>query len=228
LTISSSPARLSPLHSLHVEAGAVMADVAGWQVVQSYGDVEDEVRVVGESAGVCDITGRLVVRVKSFDLDGVLGALAVGVGSVIRDGDRVIARLTADEALLIGQLGAGGDRQGDVIPNGDPMRYTTDVTSGLTGMRIVGPRARDVIASLSDFDVREEGFSDWSCAQAGFGEVHGTLLRIDIGGAPAYELYVAREFGVYVWEVVVESLGQDGVVAFGNETLARLEQGRVG
>ena len=229
MTTIESISRLSPLHSLHEQLGAVFTEVAGWQMVERYGGVEDEVRAVMGSAGVCDMTGRTAVRVKSLDLDAVLGSSRVPeVGSVVRDDDLVIARLTAEEVLVLGAPTAidGWQALVGVESDGVPTRQVTNVTSGMTELRIAGPRARDVIASLTSLDVRERSMPDGSCAQAGFAEVHGTLLRQDIAGAAAFELYVAREFGVYVWEVVLESLGHDGVAAFGNETLRRLERGQ--
>ena len=99
MTTTHTPSRLSPLHALHLQAGAVMAEVEGWQIVQSYGDAEGELQAVTESAGVCDISGRSVVSIKSFGLDDVLGVRAPVIGSVFMDHDSVIARLTAEEAL---------------------------------------------------------------------------------------------------------------------------------
>ena len=229
MTTTESISRLSPLHSLHGLLGADFTDVAGWQMVERYGDIEVEVRAVTESAGVCDMTGRTAVRVKSLDLDAVLGSARVPkIGSVVPDGDLVIARLTAEEVLVLGPPTAVDDWQAavGVESDGEPSRQVTNVTSGMTALRIAGPRARDVIASLTSLDVRERSMPDGSCSQAAFAEVHGTLLRLDIDGAAAFELYVAREFGVYVWEVVLESLGHDGVVVFGNKTLRQLERGQ--
>lgn len=229
MTTTHAPARLSPLHALHVEAAAVMTDVAGWQVVQRYGDIEGELQAVTGSAGVCDISGRSAMRIKSSHLDDVLGERSSAIGSVLRDGDSVFARLTSEEALAIGPPSTEGSWQTGIEPSGDPPRYVTDVTSGLAGLRIAGLRAREVIASLTDLDLRERAMPDGSCAQAGFAQIHGTLLRLDIASAAAYELYVAREYGVYVWEVVLESLGHGVVVPFGNEVLRRLErQGQAG
>jgi len=184
---------------------------------------------VGGSAGVCDMTGRTAVRVKSLDLDTVLGSARVPeIGSIVWDGDLVNARLTAEEVLVVGPPTAfdGWQALVGIETDGEPSRQVTNVTSGMTVLRIAGLRARDVIASLTSLDVRDRSMPDGACAQAGFAEVHGTLLRVDIAGAAAFELYVAREFGVYVWEVVLESLGHDGVVPFGNEALRRLERGQ--
>ena len=226
MAIAHPLARLSPLHALHLEAGAVFAEEAGWQVVQRYGDVEDELQAVALSAGVCDISGRSAVRIKSTRLDDVLGEGMPAIGSVRRNGDSVIARLTAEEALAIGPLSVVGSLPAGVESSGAPLRHVIDVTSGLAGLRIAGPRAREVLAALTDLDLRDGSMPDGSCAQAGFAQVHGTLLRLDIAGAPAYELYVAREYGVYVWQVVLESLGRADVVRFGTESLRWLERGR--
>ncbi len=226
MTTANTPSRLSPLHALHLRAGAVMTDVAGWQVVQRYGNVEDELHAALESAGVCDISGRSVVNIKSFGLDDVLGERSPAIGTVFRDRCSVIARLTAEEALAIGPPSAGGILQTEFESAGDPRRYVIDVTSGLAGLAIVGPRSRDVLAALTDLDLRDRSMPDGSCAQAGFAQVHGTLLRLDSGGAAAYELYVAREYGVYMWEAVLEALGPGGGGAFGAEALQRLERGR--
>ena len=229
MTTAEHITRLSPLHSVHGQLGAVFTEVAGWQMVERYGSIEDELTGVTDSAGVCDMTGQMAVRVKSLDLDAVVGSSRVAeIGSIAHDGDLVIASLTAEEVLVLGpptdidvwqtQLGVETD--------GVPSRQVTDVTSGMTALRIVGPRARDVISSLTSLDVRERSMPDGSCAQAAFAEVHGTLLRRDIAGDAAFELYVAREFGVYVWEVVLESVGHGGVAPFGNAALLRLERGQ--
>ena len=226
---AESISRLTPLHSVHGQLGAVFTETFGWQMVERYGLVEDELAAVTDSAGVCDMTGRTSVRVKSLDLDAVLGSSKVAdIGSVARDGDLVIARLTDEEVLVLGPPTESDNWQSQlgVETNGLPSRQVTDVTSGMTALRMVGPRARDVIASLTSLDVRERSMPDGSCAQAAFAEVHGTLIRRDIAGAAAFELYVAREFGVYVWEVVLESLGHGGVVPFGAAALLRLERGQ--
>ncbi|HIN14311.1 MAG TPA: hypothetical protein EYM69_01565 [Dehalococcoidia bacterium] len=225
MTTSEKPSRLGALHALHVQSGANMIDVAGWQVVHGYADSEEESEAVTRSAGVCDISGRSVVNIKSVRLDDVLGERSPTIGSVHRDGDSLIARLTTEEALAIGPPSAVDSWKAGISPTGDPRRYITDVTSGLEGIKIVGPRAREVIASLTDLDLRENHTPNNSCAQAGFAQVHATLLRIDITNTtPSYELYVAREYGVYMWEVVLESLGPGAVVPFGDAALRRLQQ----
>ena len=102
MVTAQSPARLSPLGKLHVDAGAIMTEVAGWHIADSYGDVEEEIKTVTESVGVCDISGRSAVRVKSYHLEDVFGDRAPVIGSILRRDDAVIARLTGEELLAIG------------------------------------------------------------------------------------------------------------------------------
>ena len=51
LKILHIPTRLGALHALHVKHGAVMEETAGWQVVQNYRHVGDEIQAVNETAG---------------------------------------------------------------------------------------------------------------------------------------------------------------------------------
>jgi len=54
-------------------------------------------------------------------------------------------------------------------------------------------------------------------------EVHGTLLRIDTGGLPSFDLYFGREFGEYLWDALLEAGGEYSVAPFGIEAMARLK-----
>ena len=42
MTTSEKPSRLGALHAIHVQSGANMIDVAGWQVVRGSADSEEE------------------------------------------------------------------------------------------------------------------------------------------------------------------------------------------
>src|SRR5215467_5810293 len=57
-------ARRTPLHSLHVAAGARMVDFAGWEMPQQYSSVKEEHEAVRTAAGLFDVShmGRYEVR----------------------------------------------------------------------------------------------------------------------------------------------------------------------
>ena len=74
---------------------------------------------------------------------------------------------------------------------------------------------------MTDLDLHPDGMPNLGCVQGQFAEVHGVLIRWD-RGEPGYNLYVAREYGVYVWEVLWEAGNEYGLVPVGVEAHRRL------
>jgi glycine cleavage system aminomethyltransferase T len=200
--IAHSPTRLTPLHQTHLSMGAVMGDVDGWQLPLSYDDPDRETTAIQESVGICDITGSQIQRVKSRQPENV-----PPVGTVVENGGLTMARLTDDETLIIGSAELSSDLR------------VIDITSGYARFKIAGPESGKLLSAMTDIDLRDRSMPNLTCAQAGFAGVHGTLLRIDIGSTPAYELLVSREFADYAWHTAIESLPAGTVVPIGFEVL---------
>ena len=76
---------------------------------------------------------------------------------------------------------------------------------------------------LTEFDTSYEAFPNLRCAQARFAEIHGTLIRTDLGPLPSYDLFFSREFGEYMWDAIFEAGEEFGVGAVGLEAADRLE-----
>jgi aminomethyltransferase len=81
---NSVPDRYSPLHQLHVRAGASFTDFAGWQMPVSYGSDLGEHHAVRTAAGLFDISHMAEIRVDGpqsaafldYALAGRLSAIA--------------------------------------------------------------------------------------------------------------------------------------------------------
>ncbi|NQW15933.1 MAG: hypothetical protein HQ478_00435 [Chloroflexi bacterium] len=209
-----SPARLSPLHHAHISLDAQIGDIDGWQMPVSYGDPDREELAIRDAVGICDITGRTVLRVKSSRLEG-----APAVGNVALSDGATMARLTDEQMLVIGTAEAVGDWRAISADDAISGLHLIDVTSGIASLKIAGPKSRDVLAAMTDIDLRDRTTPNLTCIQAGFAGVHGTLLRIDIGSTLAYELLVSREFAEYAWHTALESLPQGDVTPVGTEAL---------
>jgi glycine cleavage system aminomethyltransferase T len=179
-----------------------MGDVDGWQLPLSYDDPDRETTAIQESVGICDITGSQIQRVKSRQPENV-----PPVGTVVENGGLTMARLTDDETLIIGSAELSSDLR------------VIDITSGYARFKIAGPESGKLLSAMTDIDLRDRSMPNLTCAQAGFAGVHGTLLRIDIGSTPAYELLVSREFADYAWHTAIESLPAGTVVPIGFEVL---------
>ena len=215
-----------------------MATVEGWQLPTAYGDVSQEAARLRETVGVSDISPVGKLRVVGVGAAGVVGALvprlvglapgAVGEVDSPSDGaggSLLAAWLTADELLVLTPTGQALATM-DAMPNLDAVcTHVVDITSGLCGVSIIGPASTRLLSRITDLDISPRALPDLTCAQARFAEVQGLLLRRDIQSIPAYQLYAGREFGEYLWEVLIDAATETGGGPVGAEALSRLRSG---
>src|SRR5262249_57761615 len=105
------------------------------------------------------------------------------------------ARLAADELLVLTALADVGG-VGEVLARaaaGAGCAHATDLTSGLTSMDLVGPRARALLARLSPLDLAP--VPPLGVVQGDLARVHATLIRLDQPAGPSFRVLVAREHG---------------------------------
>ena len=101
--------------------------------------------------------------------------------------------------------------------------HVVDITSGLSGVSIIGPASQRLLNAITELDVSPRAMPDLTCAQARFAEIQGILLRRDAHGIPIFQLYTAREFGEYLWEAIVAAANHEGGGPAGTEALLELK-----
>ena len=229
------PPRLTAMHHLHVARGADMETRDGWQRPRSYGSADQEAAGAREGAGICDVSpaGKLLIYGDALDVVArAFGADdgAPAAGSVARwemssaDGVEIarVARTAPDELFAVTRP-AATDAVSVALEWAAPdATYVVDVTSGLAGVMLVGPLAHDVLAAVTELDVAPEAFGNMACAQSAFADVRATLLRIDAGELPAYELYFDRSYGEYMWETLLTATGDGWPVPVGVDAMDSL------
>ncbi|HTX64029.1 MAG TPA: aminomethyltransferase family protein, partial [Acidimicrobiales bacterium] len=103
-----------------------------------------------------------------------------------------------------------------------------DLTSAWSTVGLWGPRARDILGSVSDADVSVEGFPFATCRSV---EIDGMVVlasRISYVGELGWELYVPMEQGARLWRVLSDAGLPHGLVPVGigvYGTTGRLEKG---
>lgn len=212
----------------HLSLEATLVETNKWLLPARYSTVEEETELLRASAGVSDISsnGKLALQgeIDSQILQalGQSGPGAIGTVSKIAhdSGEVVIARLAADDALLL-TAGRSSTLAG-LVEEGETCSHTVDLTSVLAGLAIVGPRAHSVFAGLTEIDTSDMAFPNLSCAQGMVAEVRATLLRVDRGSVPGYELYFGRDYGEYMWDSVLEAGEPAGLTPVGTEALAKI------
>jgi glycine cleavage system aminomethyltransferase T/glycine/D-amino acid oxidase-like deaminating enzyme len=102
-----------------------------------------------------------------------------------------------------------------------------DLTSSWTTLGLWGPRARDIMGSVTGADVSHEGFPFATCRTIEMGPLRVLASRISYVGDLGWELYVPIEQGARLWDMVSEAGEPHGVVPAGigvYGTTGRLEK----
>jgi glycine cleavage system aminomethyltransferase T len=197
-----------------------------------------------DRAGMVDLSAFAI-----FDIAGP-GALAAVQGVAVRQMDvpagRVVytpilapgggfkADLTimrlGDDLFRVVTGGAHGaaDKKWfrDHLP-ADGTAQLSDVTTGWTTLGLWGPRARDILASVTSDDVSHEGFRFASCRTIEIDTLSVLASRISYVGDLGWELYVPMEQGARLWDILWEAGRPHGVAPVGigvYGTTGRLEK----
>jgi glycine cleavage system T protein len=98
----------------------------------------------------------------------------------------------------------------------------TDVTSGYAVLSLMGPRARDLLSTLTPDDVSAENFRfrDSRDIELGFARVRAT--RITYVGELGWELYIPTEFAPHAFDRIIEAGAPFGLKLCGYHALNSL------
>jgi sarcosine oxidase subunit alpha len=239
------PARRTSIHHRHRERGATIMWTGVWRRPHSYGDPDAEVRAVHEAVGVIDVStlGKLLVRGPDAiaflerlypNRFGDLGTgrvryavLGTDAGRIMDDG--TIARLGAEE-FYVTTTSTGADAVLEWLEWWNAVWQldveVVDATGALAAVNLAGPRARDLLARVTDLDVSAEGFRYLDAKQAEVTGVPALILRIGFVGELGYEIHVPSPYGEHLWDALLERGADLGIRPFGVEPqrVLRLEK----
>jgi glycine cleavage system aminomethyltransferase T/glycine/D-amino acid oxidase-like deaminating enzyme len=91
----------------------------------------------------------------------------------------------------------------------------TDLTNSWATVGVWGPRARDLVSSITDADVSNEGFPFGTCRSIDLGPVRVLASRISYVGELGWEIYVPFEQGARLWDALWEAGQPHGIVPAG-------------
>ena len=98
--------------------------------------------------------------------------------------------------------------------------YLTSVTDQWTTMSVVGPRARDTVAKIcGDIEFSHEAFPFLSFREGTVAGVPARVFRISFSGELTFEINVPADYGLHVWESVMEAGAEFGITPYGTETM---------
>jgi glycine cleavage system aminomethyltransferase T/glycine/D-amino acid oxidase-like deaminating enzyme len=103
-----------------------------------------------------------------------------------------------------------------------------DRTNAWSTLGLWGPRARDILSTLTSDDISDEGLAFGRCREIEVGSLPVLISRISYVGDLGWELYVPFEQGTRLWDALLEAGAPHGVIPAGigvYNTTGRLEKG---
>ncbi len=252
-----SPKRTLPAHDEHVALGGELREYGGWMRPACYrraGEttaqaIQREAAAARADVGLFDASSLGKIEVRGADAATFLNLIYYNeianltpgriryclllreTGTVFDDG--VVARIAPDRYLL----SPSSSHTAGVLAILEQWRQTEypsmrvafhDVTSAWATFAVSGPKAREVVASLSiDIDLSDAALPHMSLAH---GQIEGTparIARVSFTGERSYELSVPSGRGAALWRRLREAGESLAITPYGIESLSvlRAEKG---
>jgi methylglutamate dehydrogenase subunit C len=253
------PIRRSPLHEWHLSHGAQMIEAGPWMRPWYYSwagsSVEaayvEEMRLVRSSVGIADVSTLGKIDVQGPDaaefLDRVyvnrFGRLPVGkarYGVMLHDDgvlldDGTTTRLSETQYFMTTTTAQASEVLSwleFLLQSAwtDLKVHVTSVTDQWAAMAVSGPKARAALErALPGHDLSDARLPFMGCLEINLEDVPVRLIRLSFSGELAYEVYVAADYGVALWERLLNAGEPLGLKPYGVEALAslRIEKGHV-
>jgi glycine cleavage system aminomethyltransferase T/glycine/D-amino acid oxidase-like deaminating enzyme len=223
----------------------IMAREAEWDSRWWSPIINAEHLAMRERVGMVDLTAFAVFDVSGPGSLGFIQGIAVAqmdvaVGRVVYTSwlndaggiraDLTIMRLAPDLFRVVtGGYTGQMDRKWlvDHLP-GDGSVQVHDASSEWCTLGVWGPRARDLVAGLTDDDVSHEGFPFATCRWISLGPMRVLASRISYVGELGWELYAPMEQGRRLWDAIAEAGRPLGAIPVGLGvylSTGRLEKG---
>jgi sarcosine oxidase, subunit alpha len=239
------PAKRSSIHARHRELGGNIMWAGDWRRAYDYGNPRAEALAVHEAAGLIDVStlGKLIVRGPDAGelLDRLYpnrlsnlkpgriryGVMASDAGRIMDDG--TVCRLN-DDAFYVTTTSSGAGAVYEWfswwLADWRLRVHLTDVTQGLGAVNLAGPRAREIMARVTQLDCSAEAFSYLDGKRAEVAGVPCLILRIGFVGEVGYEIHFPAAQGEHLWDALLDAGRRDGLKPFGLEPqrLLRLQK----
>ena len=253
---SFHPHRYTAMHEWHVNHGGVMMEAGVWMrpayylpkgIKLSANDaVQQEALAVRHNAGLIDGSTLGKIEVFGRDAEAFLARFYTGKFSGQAIGSSRLA-LLLDEAGVMVDDGLAVKLAEDkfyVSTNSSnaatvyremqrhvqlwKMQVTlVNLTGAVAAMTLAGPKARDILAQVTDLDVSAMALKNGHLLQGDIAGVQAKVMRVSFVADLAFEIHVPYKSGRYVWEALMAAGKSAGIRPFGTDAqrLLRLEMG---
>ena len=245
--------RRSPLHDIHLAAGAQFTDFAGWQMPVRYSSDLAEHHAVRTAAGLFDLShmGEIVVvgpeaaDALDYALAGKLSAIVEGQAKytllLARDGgilDDLVVYRTGEDRYLVVANASNRELVAEELRDRCSIFdcLVEDESDDIALIAIQGPISEEILRNVDGFDFgssssggpgRLDGLRYYRAVPAEFNGHAVLVARTGYTGEDGFEFYLAPDEAPKLWDALIETGAGSGLVPAGlaaRDTL-RLEAG---
>ena len=218
-----------------------MVDFAGWSMPVQYTGVMEEHRAVRAAAGLFDVSHMGEIRVAGPGAVAFVHGLTPNNVQRLQDGqihysalltergtyldDLLVYRISEDELLLIVNASNIDIDFAWIDRHSHPDCTVENVSDRWALLALQGPKAPGILARLTETALDE--ISYYRFAMGDVGGRRALISRTGYTGEDGFELYLAPEDAPALWDLLLETGEEDGLVPAGlgaRDTL-RLEAG---
>ncbi|WP_104668533.1 GcvT family protein [Ensifer adhaerens] len=213
-------------------------DAFSWRRSTDFETVGAEARAVREGVGLMETSGfaKYAITGKGAEawLDRMLACRIPATGRMalapmLKEdgkliGDFTLAKLGDGDFLLVGS-GIAEDyhmRWFEAHLPGDGSVSLRALKLELVGLSIAGPKARDVLQSLTHLDVSDAAFPFMDIRRMDLGMAPAIVGRVSYTGDLGYEIWMKPEYQRYLFELLMEKGAASGIRLFGLRALNAL------
>ncbi len=237
----TEPAALkrTPLHAVHCGLGAKMAGFGGWDMPVQYTGILEEHHAVRRAAGLFDVSHMGEIEVRGPEALALVESVTSNAASRLKAGqiqysglmnerggfvDDILVHKVSDDHYFLCVNAANQEKDYEHIRAANRRNASIEfVSERYAQIAIQGPRALEILQTLASTKlsaIRYYWFTD--------GEIAGTSARIartGYTGEDGYEVYVAPEKAVEIWETILEAGRSSGLkpCGLGARNTLRLE-----
>lgn len=251
-----TPQRITPLHARHAAAGAVFMPAGDWQRPEYYAlasqsraqCIRDEVLAVRNGVGLIDVGTLGKLELRGSQAAEFLERVYIGryanqkagstryavmcdeSGVIIDDG--VVARLDTEHFYFTTTTSGAASVYRELSRLNTLWRLDcglVNLTGAMAAMNLAGPKARAVLATLTDSDMSDAAFPYLAVREGSIGGIAARMLRVGFVGEWGVEIHVPAEYGPALWDALLAAGEAFGIRPFGVEAqrVLRLEKGHI-
>lgn len=250
--------RKTPIHHWAVSQGAAFEDVGQWQRAwyfpqqgeDMHAAVARECETVRKTCGLFDASTLGKIDIQGPDSREFLNRIYTNAwmklapgkcryGLMLKDDgfvfDDGVTACLADDHFHMTTTTGGAPRVlawlEDLLQTEwtDLKVHLCSVTEQWATMALNGPRARNVLAAVTDEDISKDALPHMGWIDATVAGVQARIFRISFTGESAFEINVPADYGMHVWQALVTAGEPHEMCIYGTETMhvLRAEKGYI-